>query len=39
MPVAVEIAPGVRCYPGYLDRAGQEALRDEIGAILAAAPP
>jgi alkylated DNA repair protein (DNA oxidative demethylase) len=39
MPVAIEIAPGVRCYPGYLDRAGQEALRDEIGAVLAAAPP
>ena len=39
MSGAVEIAPGVRCYPGYLDRAGQEALRDEIGAILAAAPP
>ena len=39
MPVAIEIAPGVRHYPGYLDRAGQEALRDEIGAVLAAAPP
>jgi len=39
MAEAVEIAPGVRCYPGYLDSAGQAALRDEIGAILAAAPP
>lgn len=39
MSGAVEIAPGLSCYPGYLDRAGQEALRDEIGAVLAAAPP
>ena len=39
MPVAIEIAPGVRHYPGFLDRAGQEALRDEIRAVLAAAPP
>ena len=39
MPVAVEIAPGVLHYPGALNRAGQEALRDEIAAILAAAPP
>ena len=39
MPAAIEVAPGVRCYPAYLDRAGQEALRDEIRAILAAAPP
>jgi len=39
MSGAVEIASGLSYYPGYLDRAGQEALRDEIGAILAAAPP
>ena len=39
MPVAVDIAPGVRHYPGLLDRAGQAALRDEIAAVLAAAPP
>jgi len=39
MPVAIEIAPGVRHYPACLDRAGEAALRDEIGAILAAAPP
>jgi alkylated DNA repair protein (DNA oxidative demethylase) len=39
MSGVVEIAPGLNCYPGYLDRAGQEALRDEIGAVLAAAPP
>ena len=35
----VEIAPGVLHYPGYLDRAGQTALRDAIAAVLAAAPP
>jgi len=39
MPTVIEIAPGVRCYPAYLDRVGQEALRDEIRAILVAAPP
>ncbi len=39
MPAAVEIAPGVRYYPGAFDRAEQQALRDEIAAILAAAPP
>lgn len=39
MSRAVEIAPGVLHYPGWLDRAAQAALRDEIAAILAAAPP
>jgi len=39
MPAAIEIAPGVRHYPAALDRAGQEALRDEIAAVLSAAPP
>jgi len=39
MSAAIEIAPGVRHYPVVLDRAGQEALRDEIRAILAVAPP
>jgi alkylated DNA repair protein (DNA oxidative demethylase) len=39
MPIVVEIAPGVRHYPAYLDRAGQEALGAAIGAVLAAAPP
>ena len=39
MTVAVEIAPGVRCHPGCLDRADQEALVEEIRAVLAAAPP
>ena len=36
---AIEIAPGVLHYPGLLDRPSQEALRDEILAALAAAPP
>ena len=36
-PVAV--APGVDHFPGFLDRAAQEALRDEVMAILEAAPP
>jgi DNA oxidative demethylase len=35
---ALSIAPGVDYFPGFLDRAAQEALRDELGAILAAAP-
>jgi DNA oxidative demethylase len=39
MSAAIEIAPGVRHYPGALDRASQEGLRDEIAAILVAAPP
>jgi alkylated DNA repair protein (DNA oxidative demethylase) len=39
MSAAIEIAPGVRHYPGALDCASQEALRDEIAAVLAAAPP
>ena len=34
----VAVAPGVAYFPAYLDRAGQEALRDEIGAVLAEAP-
>jgi alkylated DNA repair protein (DNA oxidative demethylase) len=34
----VEIAPGVLHYPGYLDRAAQEALRDELRDIVRAAP-
>jgi DNA oxidative demethylase len=36
---SVPIAPGVDYFPGFLDRAAQEALRDEIMAILKAAPP
>ena len=36
---AVSIVPGVDYFPGFLDRAAQEALRDEVLAILAAAPP
>jgi alkylated DNA repair protein (DNA oxidative demethylase) len=34
----VEIAPGVLHYPGYLDRAAQEALRDELRDIVREAP-
>ena len=36
---AVAVAPGVDYFPGLLDRAAQEALRDEILAILIEAPP
>jgi alkylated DNA repair protein (DNA oxidative demethylase) len=39
LPAAVPIAPGVVHFPGFLDRAAQEALRDEMLAILAEAPP
>jgi len=39
MSSVLEIAPGVRHYPGFLDRAAQAALRDDILAALAAAPP
>jgi alkylated DNA repair protein (DNA oxidative demethylase) len=38
-PAAVTVAPGVDYFPGCLDRAAQEALRDEILAILIEAPP
>jgi len=38
-PPAVSVAPGVDYFPGLLDRAAQEALRDEIRAILIEAPP
>ena len=36
---AVSITPGVDYFPGFFDRAAQEALRDEVLAILEAAPP
>jgi len=36
---AVSIMPGVEYFPGFLDRAAQEALRDEVMTILKAAPP
>jgi DNA oxidative demethylase len=36
---AVAVAPGVDYFPGCLDRAMQDALRDEILAILIEAPP
>jgi alkylated DNA repair protein (DNA oxidative demethylase) len=35
----VSIAPGVDYFPGFLDRAAQEALCNEVLAILAEAPP
>jgi len=38
-PAALAVAPGVDHFPGFLDRAAQEALRDEVMAILAEAPP
>ena len=34
----IALAPGLEWHPGWLDRAGQEALLDDIGAILRAAP-
>ena len=36
---AVAVAPGVDHFPGFLDRAAQAALRDEVMAILELAPP
>jgi DNA oxidative demethylase len=36
---AVSIIAGVSHFPGFLDRAAQEALRDEVLAMLKAAPP
>lgn len=38
MKAALEVVPGLIHYPSYLDRAAQEALREEIRSILAAAP-
>src|SRR5271157_2784687 len=35
---AIAIAPGVDHFPGFLDRGAQEALRDEVHAILRQAP-
>ena len=35
---AVAIAPGVDHFPGFLDRAAQEALREEVLAMLSEAP-
>jgi alkylated DNA repair protein (DNA oxidative demethylase) len=34
----IAVAPGADYFPGFLDRAAQEALRDEIHAILADVP-
>jgi alkylated DNA repair protein (DNA oxidative demethylase) len=36
---AVAVAPGVDYFPGLLDRPQQEALRDEVLAVLIEAPP
>lgn len=33
-----EVVPGLRYYPGYLDRAAQVALRDAVEAVIAEAP-
>jgi alkylated DNA repair protein (DNA oxidative demethylase) len=38
MKTALEIVAGVVHYPGYLDRAAQEALRERVRAVLTAAP-
>ncbi len=35
----IEIAPGVAYWPGYLAKRQQEALRDELAALLTLAPP
>ncbi len=35
---AIALAPGLLHYPGYLDRAAQEALLDEVRAVIRAAP-
>jgi alkylated DNA repair protein (DNA oxidative demethylase) len=37
-PVSITVAPGVAYFPGYLDRAAQEALRDSIRLILERSP-
>ncbi len=37
-PAAISVAPGVAYFPGFLDRAEQEALREEVRAILTEAP-
>jgi alkylated DNA repair protein (DNA oxidative demethylase) len=37
-PAGLEVAPGVRYFPRFFDRADQEALRDEVRAILSDAP-
>jgi DNA oxidative demethylase len=38
MSASIEIAPGAVHYPAYLDRAAQEALRDDLREIVRAAP-
>lgn len=36
--ISLEVAPGVHHHPGYLDRAAQEALVDDLRAVVQAAP-
>jgi alkylated DNA repair protein (DNA oxidative demethylase) len=38
MKAALGIVPGLVLYPGYLDRAAQRALVEELRAVLAIAP-
>jgi alkylated DNA repair protein (DNA oxidative demethylase) len=38
LPVSLEIAPGVRHFPGYLTRAAQAALLDDLRQVLREAP-
>ena len=38
MSASIEIAPGAVHYPGFLDRAAQETLRDDLREIVRAAP-
>jgi alkylated DNA repair protein (DNA oxidative demethylase) len=38
MTAAMVLAPGLSYHPGYLDRAAQEALLDELGTVMEAAP-
>ncbi len=35
----ISVAPGVKHFPAFLDRAAQEALLDDVRAVLAEAPP
>src|SRR5271166_8736 len=37
-PASIAVAPGVFYFPGYLDRAAQEALSEAIRAVIREAP-
>lgn len=39
MALSLDVAPGVKRFPGYFDRPAQEALRDALLEALAVAPP